>query len=93
MRWPALTTPPAPRPRSSRPPLFTTKFFSTKSFGPGHLVGALVLVGGTYAIAKGLVGHAHATRALPRGRVSAALPGGATLAQVESARGPYGRKP
>lgn len=38
-----------------RAPLFTTNLFSTKSFGPGHVVGAAVLVLGTYALARGAI--------------------------------------
>jgi hypothetical protein len=38
-------------------PLFTMNPLSTKSFGPGHVVGAAILVFGTIALAKGAVAH------------------------------------
>jgi hypothetical protein len=43
----------APRPKY---PLFTRDFFSTKSFGPGHLVGAGALVFGLVGLAKLFIG-------------------------------------
>jgi hypothetical protein len=61
-----------------KPPLFTTKPFSTKSFGPGHAVGAAALVFGTIAIAKGFIAHHEATK---RERV----------ARAENERGQYGK--
>jgi hypothetical protein len=51
-----LTTPPAPQPRPPKQPLFTRKFFSTKSFGPGHLVGAGALAFGLVGLAKLFIG-------------------------------------
>ncbi len=47
-----LTTPPSPRRASPKYPLFTTDPFSTKSFGPGHLVGAGALLFGLYGLTK-----------------------------------------
>jgi hypothetical protein len=91
MTW--LTTPPPSRPRPPRYPLFTTKVFSTKSFGPGHLVGAGILVVGIGTITKLLIARApgRADGARPRG---ASGPGGApALAQVTRSRGQYGSRP
>jgi len=93
MKWSSITTPPAPRPSPPKHPLFTTKFFSTKSFGPGHLVGSAVLVVGTYALAKGFISHARSASDRTRTLASAPLPGNTMLAQTENTRGQYGKKP
>ncbi len=87
MKWAALTTPPAPRPPPPKHPLFTTKVFSTKSFGPGHLVGAGLLVLGAVGIGKLLVsrGQAEAERAR---RQAGRQPD--VSASVENTRGQYG---
>lgn len=55
-----LTTPPPPRPPSPKYPLFTSDPFSTTSFGPGHLIGAGVLVLGLYGLTKFVVGRGRA---------------------------------
>ena len=81
MTWAELTTPPAPRPPAPTHPLFTTKFFSTTSFGPGHLVGAGLLVFGIGAIVKVALGGSRDRQAAP-GR-----------AVVQNPRGQYGRTP
>ena len=91
-----LTSPPPPRPPPPKYPLFTTDFFSTKSFGPGHLVGTVVLVGSLVGIAKFFIarGQAEAERsrlaAQPRPLRPEDEP---KLAQSENARGQYGKKP
>ena len=98
MKWSALTTPPPPRPPSPKHPLFTTKFFSTKSFGPGHLVGAAALVFGVVGITKLFVDHGReeADRERQRALPSRPLTADTTRVQPatnENARGQYGRKP
>jgi hypothetical protein len=55
---PATSTSPA---ASSRQPWFTLNPLSTKAFGPGHVIGAGILVFGTIAVAKGLIAH-HAAK-------------------------------
>ena len=50
-----LTTPPPPRPPPPKYPLFTKDVFSTKSFGPGHVIGAAGLVGGLFGLTRYLV--------------------------------------
>ena len=52
MTWKTLTAPPPPRQPPSKHPTFTKDVFSTKSFGPGHLVGAGILVLGVFGLAK-----------------------------------------
>jgi hypothetical protein len=67
-----LTTPPPPRPPPPKHPIFTKAFFSTKSFGPGHLVGAGAFVFGLVGLAKLFIGlgKEEAERALRRARPS-----------------------
>jgi len=91
--WSVLTTPPPPRPPPPKYPTFTTKFFSTKSWGPGHLVGAGILVVGMYAVVKTFVSRAQAATA--RRPAGPPPPPGAdtALAQTENQRGEYGKKP
>lgn len=67
------------------PPLFTTEFFSTKSFGPGHVVGAGILAVGLYGIVK-----ACTTRVQGLSHSSASQ---TALAQPANDRGQYGRSP
>ena len=50
-----LTTPPPPRPPPPKYPLFTKDVFSTKSFGPGHIIGAAGLIGGLFVFTRYLV--------------------------------------
>ena len=93
-----LTTPPPPRLPSPKPPLFTKSFFSTKSFGPGHLVGAGVLVLGLYGLTKFFIdrGRAQAeeTRRLAeQPRPPRRLEDESKIVQAENARGQYGKKP
>ena len=102
MTWPdvkkTLTTPPPPRPPQPKYPLFTTDPFSTTSFGPGHLVGAVVLVGSlvgimTFFIVRGRA-QAEETRRLAEQTRPARRPEDEPkLAQVENERGQYGKKP
>ena len=47
-----LTTPPPPKAPPPKYPLFTTDPFSTKSFGPGHLVGLGLLAVSVVAFAR-----------------------------------------
>jgi hypothetical protein len=65
-------------------PWFTIDPLSTKSFGPGHVVGAGIIVFGTIVLAKGLIArHAAAVAARsPAGRV----------VLTENDRGQYGRE-
>lgn len=91
MSWSALVTPPAPRPPSPKHPPFTTKFFSTKSFGPGHLVGAGILAFGVVGITKFYLGRAREQS--DRGRGISTPPDEARqLARVDNDRGQYGIK-
>lgn len=96
MKWSALTTPPPPRPPPPKHPLFTTKFFSTKSFGPGHIVGAGILVLGLAGLSKLFVtrDHEEAARArrLPQPFPSRRPEEDPELAQVKNERGQYGKK-
>ena len=59
MRPSYFTSPPPRKPlaKPARHPIFTSKFLSTKSFGPGHLFGTGILVIGTFAIAKAVIAH------------------------------------
>jgi hypothetical protein len=86
MRASYFTTPPPPLKQSpNKHPLFTSKFFSTKSFGPGHLVGAGMLVIGTALIAKAFVAHGQEAARMavqPRRRPEDV---------AENERGEYGR--
>lgn len=96
-----LTTPPPPRPPAPKYPLFTSDFFSTTSFGPGHLVGAAVLVGSLYGLTKFFIrrGQEQADRNLQLARQPQAprSPGrpsaDSKVAQTDNERGTYGRKP
>jgi hypothetical protein len=94
-----LTTPPPPRPPPPKAPLFTTDFFSTKSFGPGHLVGAGVLAVGIVGLAKFFIKRgreqAEQTREFlaQQPRPASPLPDVATVAQTENQRGQYGKRP
>lgn len=100
MTWAAVkkihTSPPPSRRPPPKHPLFTTDFFSTKSFGPGHLVGAVVLVGSLVGIAKFFI--ARAQTEAERSRLAAQprfprSPNDVPLAQAENTRGHYGTKP
>jgi hypothetical protein len=100
MKWSALTTPPPPRPRAPKHPLFTTDFFSTKSFGPGQIVGAGILVFGIVGLAKLFIWRGHAEAEAEGAYRLAQSPGrprrsedDPKLAQTDNARGQYGRKP
>lgn len=97
-----LTTPPPPRPPPPKYPLFTTDFFSTKSFGPGHLVGAVVLFGGLFGVVKYVIAQADESRRVAQQQrpSPAGTPPGPppepkepSLAKIENQRGQYGRKP
>ncbi len=101
-----LTTPPPPRPPPPKYPLFTKDFFSTKSFGPGHIVGAVVLIGGLFGISKYFIARGQAQveenrRYWAQQQQQRPVPAGAppppppepSLARIENQRGQYGRKP
>lgn len=92
-----LTTPPPPRLLEPKPPLFTKKFFSTKSFGPGHIVGAGILVLGIGGLVKFFIsrGQAEAERArrLAQPSKPPTEPDEPKVAQAKNERGQYGRKP
>ena len=97
----ALTTPPPPRPPPPKYPLFTKDPFSTTSFGPGHLVGAVVLVGGlvgltTFLVKRGQRQAEETRRLLARPGMPPGYlppqPSGPSLARVENGRGEYGRR-
>jgi hypothetical protein len=97
MKWPSLTTPPPPRPPPPKQPLFTTKFFSTKSFGPGHIVGAGILVLGLVGLSKIFVARgqeeADRVRRLTQPSPLARRPEeDSKLAQGDNERGQYGKK-
>lgn len=71
-------TPPSSKPAPSKDPLFTKDFFSTKSFGPGHIVGLGILALGLFGVTKLFLGRG--------GRVAGAP------ALSENTRGQYGKK-
>jgi hypothetical protein len=81
MNWKALTYPPKPQKPAKKAPLFTTKFQSTKSFSPGHLVGAGILVAGVYGMTKLLIEHGQASTEETRRAAGSA----------DNPRGRYGR--
>lgn len=93
-----LTTPPPPRPPPSKAPLFTADPFSTKSFGPGHLVGAGVLVFSLYGLTKYFIGRGRERAYLAQHPVPV-QPGPPrspepkpSVARVDNQRGEYGNK-
>lgn len=92
-----LTTPPSPRPPPPKAPLFTTDPFSTTSFGPGHLVGAGVLVFALYGLTKFAIARGQAqaeeTRRLAEPRPPRRPEDEPQLAQAENQRGQYGKSP
>ena len=94
-----LTTPPPPRPPPPKHPTFTTDLFSTKSFGPGHLLGAGVLVFGVVGLTKYFIKRgreqAEQTREFLARQPQPAgpPPDQARLAKVENQRGEYGNRP
>lgn len=91
MKWSDLTKPPAVRSSPPKHPLFTKDFFSTKSFGPGHLVGAGILVFGIVGISKLFI--ARGQEKAERFRAPRVPDRAPALATVENDRGQYGRKP
>ena len=98
MKWAALTTPPRPRRPPPKAPLFTREFQSTKSFSPGLIVGTGILVLGVVGITKLFVdrGKEEAARARRLAESPPSRPTSPTsdpkLAQVENARGQYGKQ-
>jgi hypothetical protein len=88
-----FTTLPPPRPPPPKYPLFTTKFFSTKSFSPGHIVGAGVLVIGTVALTKLFIarGKAESERVLRTAVPSARPEDEMMAARSGNERGQYGK--
>jgi hypothetical protein len=90
----SITTRSSPRPPTPKHPLFTSKFFSTKSFGPGHIVGAGILVLGVVGLSKLFIIHSHAESARRlAGRSPTRPEDEPKVSQIENARGQYGRKP
>lgn len=90
MRWSDLTSPPrAQRTPKSKVPIFSSKFQTTKSFSPGHVVGAGVLALGVLGVTKLFIdrGHAEIDRQRHLGGP------GPQLASAPNARGEYGKKP
>ena len=97
-----LTTPPPPRRSPPKSPLFTTDPFSTTSLGPGHLVGAGVLVFGLYSLTKFFVARGQAqaeeVRRLAEQPRRARRPedepkiAQEKIVQVENARGQYEKR-
>ena len=92
-----LTTPPPLRPPPPKAPLFTTDPFSTKSFGPGHLVGAGVLAFALYGMTKLIIARGQAqaeeTRRLAQQRPPPRRPeDDPQLAEAGNQRGEYGKK-
>lgn len=83
-----LTLPPPPRTPPPKHPLFTKDFFSTKSFGPGHLVGAGILVFAAVGVTKYV-----RTRLAEQPRPPGRLEDESKVAQAENQRGQYGKKP
>ena len=101
-----LTTPPPPRPPPPKYPLFTKDPFSTTSFGPGHLVGAVGLIGGLFLFTRYFVrrGQAQAAEFQRSMAQRAPLPPGSPpqpqphpdepkVARAENERGQYGKGP
>lgn len=94
-----LTTPPPVRPPPPKHPMFTKDFFSTKSFGPGHLVGAGVLVFSLYGLTKYFVGRGRAEAERVRQLAEPTRPvrrpeeDATKVAQTENQRGQYGKRP
>ena len=93
-----LTTPPPPRRPPPKYPLFTKDPFSTKSFGPGHLVGAGILVLGLVGLSKLFI--ARGREEADRARSLAQPPppprrpeDESKLAQTHGVRGHYGARP
>ena len=69
-------------------PHFTKDFFSTKSFGPGHIVGLGVLVFGTIAMTRAFIARGNAQA---RERELAARRMIDPSRTAENARGQYGK--
>ena len=91
-----LTTPLPPR-RPSKPPLFTKSLFSTKSFGPGHLIGAGVLVLGIVGMTKLFIARGQAEAERTRRLAEQPRPprrpeDEPKIAQAENERGQYGKR-
>jgi len=87
-----LTTPPPRRPPPPKYPLFTADPSSTTSFGPGHLVGAGVLVLGLYGLTKFFIARGRAQAEETR-RLARWPEDEPKIAQAENERGQYGKKP
>lgn len=92
-----LTTPPPLRPPPPKHPRFTADFFSTKSFGPGHVVGAVVLFGGLVGLTKFFITRGQAEADAERARLAQrplTRPAmDSDVAQAGNQRGQYGKKP
>lgn len=83
-----LTAPPPPRSPLLKQPLFTKDVFSTTSFGPGHLIGAGVLVLGIVGLTKLFI-----NRGREQAEQAASPPPSQDprLAKAENVRGQYGK--
>lgn len=90
-----LVSPPPVRPPPPKHPLFTTDVMSTKSFGPGHILGAGILVGGLFLVTRHFVRKSQAAT----GRLDDArtVPPGPPVEEPKVAsfnqRGQYGKRP
>jgi hypothetical protein len=80
---------------TSKHPLFTKKFFSTKSFGPGHIFGAGILVLGIGGLATYFIKRGRAEAEAARAQLTKRRPTGPDEPKVArtNARGQYGEKP
>jgi hypothetical protein len=68
---------------------FTLKPFSTKAFGPGHLVGAGILVFGTIAITKAFIAQAKAETERARRATRPSATDDQTVTRSTNERGQY----
>jgi len=87
--WKTLTTQPPPQPPPQKHPLFTKDPLSTKSFGPGHLVGAGLLALAAFGFTKFIRKRAADAE---RARNLALGPRPTEDPKLASVRGEYGRR-
>lgn len=92
MKWEeikrTIMTPPPSQPPPPKEPLFTKDPFSTTSFGPGHLVGAVSLVGGLFLLMRYFVrrGESQAEAFRRTTAQTTPIPAGAPLPASASSR-------